>query len=246
MPRTMTPQTVFDDATRGRLAGIEDWIFDLDNTLYPASCRLFDQVDRRIGAFIAQRFQLDPVEARSLQKRYFRDYGTTLNGLMQRHDVDPHEFLDYVHEIDVAPVEASAKLQAALARLPGRKLIYTNGSVAHAERVMARLGVRDAFAGIFDIVASEFVPKPKPASYAKLIADHAIRPARAALIEDLPQNLLPAAELGMVTVLVRTDSDWAQEGADGAHIHHATDDLPLWLETVAAALESTPPSAKSR
>jgi putative hydrolase of the HAD superfamily len=215
---------------------VETWIFDLDNTLYPASCRLFDQVDRRIGEFIAEHLGVDPVEARRLQKAYFREYGTTLNGLMARHGVDPQRYLDYVHRIDLSPVSPSPALATALARLPGRKLVYTNGSAAHADRVMDRLGVREHFSAVFDIVAGDFVPKPKEESYRALVERHAIAPRRAALIEDLPQNLLPAAALGMTTVLVRTDVEWAQAGAEGEHIHHATDDLVVWLERVVADL----------
>lgn len=230
----MTPR----DATAGlppRPQGfdhVETWIFDLDNTLYPASCRLFDQVDRRIGEFIAEHLGVGAVEARRLQKLYFREYGTTLSGLMARHAVDPGRYLDYVHRIDLSAVSPSPALAVALARLPGRKLIYTNGSVPHAERVMERLGVREHFGAVFDIVAGNFVPKPKEESYRALIERHTVEPQRAALIEDLPQNLLPAAALGMTTILVRTDVEWAQEGADGEHIHHVTGDLVVWLEGV--------------
>jgi putative hydrolase of the HAD superfamily len=208
---------------------IDTWIFDLDNTLYPASCRLFDQVERLIGAYVARHLNVDAQEAHRLQKLYFREYGTTLNGLMLRHGVDPHHFLEFVHAIDLSPVAPSPALAGALARLPGRKLIYTNGSVAHAERVMDRLGVRQHFSDIFDIVAGDFVPKPKEPSYRALVERHAIEPTRSALFEDLPQNLEPAAAMGMVTVLVRTDSPWAQAGSDGPHIHHVTEDLAGWL-----------------
>jgi putative hydrolase of the HAD superfamily len=208
---------------------VDTWIFDLDNTLYPASCRLFDQVERLIGAYVAQHLNLDAEQAHRLQKQYFQEYGTTMNGLMLRHGVDPHDFLEFVHAIDVSPVLPSPILAGALARLPGRKLIYTNGSVAHAERVMDRLGVREHFSDIFDIVAGKFEPKPKESSYRALIERHRIEPTRAALFEDLPQNLEPAAAMGMITVLVRTDSPWAQAGRDAPHIHHVTDDLAGWL-----------------
>jgi putative hydrolase of the HAD superfamily len=225
--------------TRSTPAGldhVDTWIFDLDNTLYPASCRLFDQVERLIGAYVAQHLNVDAQEAHRLQKLYFREYGTTLNGLMLRHGVDPHHFLEFVHAIDLAPVLPSPALAGALARLPGRKLIYTNGSVAHAERVMDKLGVREHFSDIFDIVAGDFVPKPREPSYRALIERHAIEPTRSALFEDLPQNLEPAAAMGMVTVLVRTDSPWAQAGNDAPHIHHATEDLAGWLTGIVDTL----------
>jgi len=216
---------------------VDTWIFDLDNTLYPASCRLFDQVDRLIGRFIEMELGLDAVAARSLQKRYFREHGTTLAGLMRHHAIDPHEFLDFVHQIDVTPVEPSPALGRALARLPGRKLIYTNGSTTHAARVMERLGVAGHFEAVFDIVASGFVPKPEAESYRRLIERHAIDPRRSALIEDLPKNLVPAAGLGMTTILVATDTDWAAEDAIGEHVHHRADELVAWIEGVADALD---------
>ena len=187
-----------------RLPPVDDpadtvWLFDLDNTLYPASCNLFDQVDQRIGAFIADLLQVDAAEAKRLQKHYFSQYGTTLRGLMDHHGIAPGAFLDYVHAIDVSPVPPSPALDAALRALHGRKLIFTNGSVAHAERVMARLGVAEHFTGVFDIVAANYQPKPNPATYAALIEQHRVDPRAAAMFEDIPRNLVPAAALGMTT-----------------------------------------------
>jgi len=218
-----------------RLAQAEAWIFDLDNTLYPASCNLFAQVDTRIGAFIADRLGIEGDEAYRLQKHYFRTYGTSLRGLMLHHEVQPREFLDFVHEIDVTPVQPDPTLDEALARLPGRKVIFTNGSVKHAENVMARLGVGRHFEAIFDIVAADYFPKPEPFVYDVMVRRHWIDPRRAVMIEDLPKNLAPAHAMGMTTVLVRTDADWAQDGVDGHHIDHVTDDLVRWLDGVSAA-----------
>jgi len=212
---------------------IDCWIFDLDNTLYPASCNLFDQVDQRIGAFIADLLQVDGAEAKRLQKHYFSRYGTTLRGLMDHHGIAPGAFLDFVHAIDVSPVPPSPALDAALRALDGRKLIFTNGSVAHAERVMARLGVAERFTGVFDIVAADYQPKPNPATYAALIERHGVDPRAAAMFEDIPRNLVPAAALGMTTILVRTQSEWAAIDEPGDHIHHVTDDLVAWLEDAA-------------
>jgi putative hydrolase of the HAD superfamily len=209
---------------------VTDWVFDLDNTLYPARCNLFAQVDRRIGLFIQERLALDADAALALQKRYFREHGTTLRGLMTHHSVDPKAFLDFVHEIDVGAVPPSPALAAALMRLPGRKFIFTNGSLAHADRVTTQLGVTQCFDGIFDIVAADYQPKPDPATYRRLVERHGIDPAAAAMIEDLPRNLRPAAALGMTTVLVLTGEDWAQLDAAGDHIHHVTDDLLGWLD----------------
>ena len=219
---------------KGALDHVDAWIFDLDNTLYPASCNLFAQVDQRMGEFIQRFLAVDAAEAHRVQKQYFREYGTTLRGLMVHHGLTPSEFLDYVHAIDCSPVQPSPALDAALGRLPGRKVIFTNGSVKHAENVMARLGVAHHFHGIFDIIAANYVPKPDPGCYASMIREHAIDPRAAAMFEDLPRNLAPASALGMTTVLVRTDSEWAQDGRDGPHIDFVTDDLVRWLEHAAA------------
>ena len=223
-------------ASPAAFSHVSDWIFDLDNTLYPASCRLFDQVDVLIGRYIAELLSIDPVAARKIQKDFFREHGTTLRGLMSVHGVDPHEFLDYVHAIDRSPVAPNPALADALDRLPGRKFIFTNGSVSHAEAVLDRLGALGRFEDIFDIVAAEFEPKPRMAPYRALVDRNGIVANRAVMIDDLPVNLAPAHELGMTTVLVRTDSDWAQHEADGDHVHHVIDDLASWLVGIADGL----------
>ncbi len=211
------------------LKDVEFWIFDLDNTLYPASCRLFDQVDRRIGMYIERFLNLDREAARALQKQYFRDHQTTLNGLMINHAVAPEDFLDFVHEIDVSGLPVDADLDAALERLPGRKVIFTNGSVKHAENVMGRLGIGRHFKDIFDIAAADYTPKPDPETYRKLVRRYAIRPERAAMIDDMPRNLEPAAALGMATILVKSHHDWAQPTGAEDYIHHVTDQLAGFL-----------------
>jgi len=220
---------------------VETWIFDLDNTLYPASCRLFDQIDKRMGAFIGDLLKVDRVEARRIQKDYFFRHGTTLRGLMSEHGVDPDAFLDYVHDIDHSPVPANAALAAALEGLPGRKLIFTNGTVDHADKVLRRLGVHGQFHGVFDIVHSDYIPKPARGPYEKFIASHAIDPARAAMFEDIARNLEVPAALGMVTVLVRDAAN--EDGtlinklngdAEGApYVHHVTGDLAAFLAALA-------------
>lgn len=217
------------------LAAVESWVFDLDNTLYRADSRLFDQVDHRMGAFIAAELNLDWPTARHLQKDYFRRYGTTLSGLMAEHGIDPHAFLAYVHQIDLSPLSPDPRLARALARLGGRKLVYTNGSADHARRVLERLGIDAHFEDVFDIVAGGFVPKPDPQSYTALVRRHGLDPERSVLLEDMPGNLAPASRLGMTTVWVRTDSSWATASGEEPHIHYVTDDLPTWLESVAAA-----------
>lgn len=208
------------------------WIFDLDNTLYPASCNLFVQVDQRIRRFIMDHFAIGPDEARRLQKSYFHEYGTTLNGLMSRHGIDPGPYLDYVHDIDLHPIEPSPKLDAALRRLPGRKLIYTNGSCRHAERVTDRLGVAHHFDGVFDIVAAGFVPKPEPPPYSVLVERFALHPKHSVMVEDISRNLAPAHALGMTTVWLRCDHEWSSGDASDPHVHHVIGDLVTWLEAI--------------
>lgn len=215
-----------------RIRDVDCWVFDLDNTLYPASCRLFDQVDRRIGEYVQQLLKLDPVAARALQKQYFRDHRTTLNGLMIHHKIRPEDFLDFVHAIDLSPVAEDRRLDAALDRLPGRKVIYTNGSVRHAENVMGKLGVARHFDDIFDIAAAGYVPKPELSAYRAMVARHGIDPKRAVMLDDMPRNLAPAAELGMTTVWVKTDVDWAQPEADIDFIHHTAENLADWLHEI--------------
>ena len=216
------------------LAHIETWIFDLDNTLYPSSSRLFDQVSQRIGDYIATAFDVDRDEAYRLQKGYFREYGTTLRGLMLKHDMDPAPFLDYVHDIDLSPIAPSDTLEAALGRLPGRKLVFTNADAPYAKRVMARLGIGHHFSGIYDIEAADWVPKPFPQAYERLADVHDIEPARAIFFEDILRNLAPAAALGMATVWVRNDSAWASSHADQITPDYVTDDLSAWLAALFA------------
>ena len=220
------------------LAHVDTWIFDLDNTLYPSRCNLFAQVDRRMGQFISETLGLDPDAARARQKRYFREYGTTLSGLMQADGIEPQDFLDYVHDIDLSPVDPDPILRQALADLHGRKLVYTNGSVPHAERVLARLGIGEAFEAIIDIVAAGYIPKPDPVPYARLVAEHDIKPHATAMVEDIARNLVPARALGMTTVWLRGDYDWAAPPPDADYVDHVIDDLPAWLAAVVAARRS--------
>jgi putative hydrolase of the HAD superfamily len=218
------------------LDGIETWVFDLDNTLYPASCNLFAQVDVRIGAFVSRLLGLPPDQARLVQKGYLAKYGTTLRGLMVEHGLAPAEYLNFVHDIDVMAIPPDPGLDQALERLPGRKLVFTNGTVAHAERVMTRLGIQRHFEAVFDIHAADYVPKPQPVVYDVLVKRFAIQPRRAMLFEDMACNLKPAHDLGMTTAWVRVDWAWAQPGDDMSHVHHVIDELTPWLQAAVAAL----------
>jgi putative hydrolase of the HAD superfamily len=211
----------------------DNWVFDLDNTLYPASSSLFPQIDLRMRHFIAKALGIDLDAALTLQKQYYREYGTTLRGLMHVHGLAPDEFLAYVHEIDCTVLEPSPRLNAALARLPGRKFIFTNGSARHAENVLAQLELAGQFDGVFDIRSADFIPKPAIETYRRLLAQFAIEAKGAVMFEDLARNLVAAGELGMTTVWVRQDGhpDGAHDESDIAGIDHVTDDLAGWLES---------------
>ncbi len=215
-----------------RLAHVENWIFDLDNSLYPASSDLFALVDRRMEAFIQQLVACDPNEARRIQKKHFAEHGTTLAGLMRDHDVDPHEFLDFVHDIDLARLTADPALVAALDRLPGRKFIFTNADEAYARRVLDRLGLANAFDGMHDIHAMAYQPKPNPLSYAALCDRHDIDPGRAMFVDDMARNLMPAKKLGMVTVWLDNGSERGGDGADMELIDFVADDVGRWLTEI--------------
>jgi putative hydrolase of the HAD superfamily len=218
------------DITDAAEPQIEAWVFDLDNTLYPASCNLFTQIDTRMREFIADLLGLEQDEAYKLQKRFFKEYGTTLRGLMDIHGLPPEEFLDYVHEIDLSPVDANPALNSALEALPGRKIIFTNADTGHADRVMERLGIGHHFEEVFDIVAADYVPKPNPGVYQILLDRYGLDPKKSVMVEDIARNLQPAADLGMTTVWIKSDSPFGNWGADGDYIHHVVDDLVDWLE----------------
>lgn len=217
---------------------IDTWVFDLDNTLYPAESKVFAQVHERMGQFIAHHLNLPIDEARQLQKAYFRKHGTTLAGMMAEHGTDPLAYLNYVHDIDISHLARAEALDAALTALPGRKLIFTNASEMHAGNVTRQLGIDHHFEGVFDIIAADYVPKPAAAPYHGLLAAYDIDPLRAAFFEDMAKNLAPAAALGMTTIWVRNMPDWGDPRdvePDGDHVHHITDDLAVWLRGLRSA-----------
>lgn len=221
---------------RKALAESKVWLFDLDNTLYSAECRLFDQIHVRMRDYIMDFFQVDEEEAARIRRKYFLEHGTTLSGLIANHGIEPAGFLDYVHDIDLSPVKTNPALDAALARLPGRKLIFTNADTGHARNVMERLGVSHHFEAIFDIVDADYVPKPAPAVYERIVAEFDVPADSAVMLDDMTVNLEPAAALGMTTVWVRSHYSWSgDEAEDHPHIHHKTNDVTEWLEGVVGA-----------
>ncbi len=214
------------------LAHIDTWVFDLDNTLYSASTHLFGQIDLRMKEFIARELGLSLEAAHDLQKRYYWAHGTTLRGLMLNHKIDADAFLDYVHDIDHSVLAPDPRLNGLLARLPGRKYIYTNGTARHATEVIAKLGISTLFDGIFDIRAGNYIPKPDPAPYGEIVARYGIAPKRTAMFEDSFKNLKPAADMGMTTVWVRHVEHVPGADDDLTHCAFITDDLAAWLQTL--------------
>lgn len=240
------PKSLPPDDRRGGFSGIETWVFDLDNTLYPHHLNLWQQVDVRIRDYIVKFLDVTHDEAFRLQKDYYRRYGTTLRGLMVEHGMKPDDFLDFVHQIDHTPIEPNPALGSALKELAGRKLILTNGTRPHAEAVMRRLEVHEHFEDVFDIVAGELEPKPMPQTYERFLARHHVDPHRAAIFEDLARNLEVPHALGMTTVLVVPErtrevfrEDWELEGRDAPHIDHVTDDLVGFLRSLSMPTAST-------
>ena len=218
------------------LAAIDAWIFDLDNTLYPASASLFPQIDARMGAYIQRLLGVDKDEAWRVQKGFFHSHGMTLPGLMAHHGVDPRDFLADVHDVDVGVVAPHPELADLIARLPGRKFVFTNADAPYAARVLAQLGLSESFDALHDIHALEYVPKPQPSAYAGLCAAYDIDPARAVFVEDMARNLVPAKAIGMTTVWIDNGSE---QGPDERrdHIDFTITDVASWLTGVVAALE---------
>ncbi len=222
---------------------ITDWVFDLDYTLYPSHCDLFLQMDRKITEYVMGVTKLPFDEARVLQKKYYRENGTTLRGLMSEHNIDPHDYLGSVHDIDYSDIMPNAELGRLIFSLPGRKHIFTNGDVPHVKRTLKALAIDHKFDGIFDIVNADFNPKPERAPYEKFLKNHNIDPAKAAMFEDMSRNLAVPKTLGMATILLVPRADkvsrrenWEHEGVKASHIDHVSDDINSILAEIVDAI----------
>ena len=234
MPRSSRPKPP-------GFGGVACWVFDLDNTLYPHHLNLWQQVDDRIRAYVADFLKVSKDEAFRVQKDYYKRYGTTMRGLMTEHGMTPDDYLEFVHQIDHSPLVPDPALGAALEKLPGRKLILTNGTRKHADAVMKKLAVHEHFEDVFDIVAAELEPKPSKTTYERFLKLHNVDPRKAAMFEDLARNLEAPHALGMVTVLVVPEAQrevfregWELEGRDAPHVDYVTDDLAAFLEGIVA------------
>ena len=232
---------------------VETWVFDLDNTLYPHHLNLWQQVDDRIRAWVSDFLKVSKDEAFRVQKDYYKRYGTTMRGLMAEHGMKPDDYLEFVHQIDHSPLTSNPALGVALEKLPGRKLILTNGTRKHADAVMKKLAVHQHFEDVFDIVAADLEPKPARKTYERFLALHDVDPGKTAMFEDLARNLEAPHALGMTTVLVVPEGqrevfreDWELEGRDTAHVDHLTDDLTGFLEKILLGLTSPAPPPTNR
>ena len=233
------------NALNTHFQSVTEWVFDLDNTLYPRHCDLFSQIDWKMTDFVADLLNMEKTRARKLQKDLYRSHGTTLRGLMVEYEIDPHDFLEKVHDIDYSPIDPNPALGELIGALPGRKHIFTNGDVPHARRTTDQLGITEHFDEVFDIVASDLVPKPAASPYEKFINSHRVDPQKAAFFEDMPRNLEVPKKMGMRTVLITpqqgsgfTAEAWEHAVDDGASIDFTTDDLEQFLADVLCELNT--------
>ena len=231
----LTADTSGDGQAGGfRAAGTEWWLFDLDNTLHPSTNGLQASISSRMTRFVAELLDLEHQAALLVQKQLFRDHGTTLRGLMNDHGVAPDAFFEFVNGVDYGVVDPDHRLAGSIGRLPGRKIVFTNASLRHAEQVIERLGIGHHVDGVFAAETAAYRAKPDPMAYTMLVDRFAVAPGRAVMVEDIARNLAPAAALGMTTVWLRPeglpDPHWAAPDADADYVHHETDDLAAWLD----------------
>ena len=212
------------------LTKIKYWVFDLDNTLYSGQTKVFEQVDKKMSSYISSKLNVTLDEAKKIQKEYFHKYSTTLSGMMKHHKIDANEFLEFVHDVNLDFLKQDKDLENEITKIIGKKIIFTNGSKAHAANVTKRIGIDKLFDGVFDIVESNFIPKPSMKAYKKLIEKYKIEPQYCILVEDIARNLKPAHELGMKTVWIKNDEPWAAEFAGENFINYRTENLTNFLK----------------
>ena len=214
------------------LLNIKHWIFDLDNTLYSGQTKVFSEVDKKMSAFISDKMNVDLIKAKEIQKRYFYEYGTTLSGLMKQDNIDPHDFLEFVHDIDISWLPKDLLLREELIKIKEKKYIFTNGSHAHVKNVTKQLGIDDLFDGAFDIVDASFIPKPHIDPYKKIIKKFNLDPKQSILIEDIAHNLEQAKNLGMKTCWLENDESFARKDANKSYIDYRIKSLPSFLQEI--------------
>jgi len=214
------------------LLNIKYWIFDLDNTLYNGQTKVFSEIDKKMSTFISKKMNISLIKAKEIQKKYFYKYGTTLSGLMNHNKIDPHEFLEFVHDIDISWLPKDLLLKEELIKIKDKKYIFTNGSHAHVKNVTKQLGIDGLFDGAFDIIDGDFVPKPHIDPYQKLIKKFNLDPKQAILIEDIAHNLEQAKNLGMKTCWLENDEAFAKKDADKSYIDYKIKNLPSFLQKI--------------
>ena len=214
------------------LKNLKYWLFDLDNTLYSGNTKVFDQVDKKMTEYISRKLNLDSEEAKRIQKSYFHEYKTTLNGMIKNHKINAHEFLEFVHDIDLNFLKEDKPLRDEISKIKGKKIIFTNGSKAHANNVTKRIGINNLFDGVFDIVDADFIPKPSKEAYKKIVEKFQIEPQYCIFIEDIARNLKPAYDLGMKTVWIKNNEPWAAEYSDSNFINYKIGDLTNFLKEI--------------
>ena len=214
------------------LSKIKYWLFDLDNTLYDGATKVFDQVDKKMSKFISEKLNVDLEQAKKIQKSYFEEYNTTLNGLIKNHKINANEFLEFVHDVDLSFLKKDLILENEIEKLEGKKFIFTNGSREHAKNVTRRIGIDHLFDGIFDIRDCEFVPKPSKEPYHKLVESYKIEPQYCIFFEDIARNLKPAFEMGMKTVWIKNNEPWASKFSDSDFISYKIDKLSNFLKEI--------------
>ncbi len=211
---------------------IKCWIFDLDNTLYSGKTKVFEQVDKRMSKYISNKLNISIDEAKKIQKNYFYEYNTTLNGMIKNHKIDPNEFLDFVHDINIDFLQKDPALGKEIKKLDGKKIIFTNGSKKHAINITKQIGIDQLFDDIFDIVEAEFIPKPSIEPYKKLVKKHKIDPKLCVFVEDIARNLKPAYEMGMKTVWIENEESWASKFSDSNFVNYKTNNLSEFLKKI--------------
>ena len=214
------------------LLDIKYWIFDLDNTLYSGQTKVFSEVDKKMSAFISKKMSVDLIKAKEIQKKYFYESGTTLSGLMKHDGIDPHEFLEFVHDIDISWLPKDLLLKEELIKIKEKKYIFTNGSHAHVENVTKQLGIDGLFDGVFDIVDANFIPKPHIDPYKKIMKKFDLDPKKSILIEDIAHNLEQAKNLGMKTCWLENDESFAKKDANKPYIDYKIKSLPSFLQKI--------------
>jgi len=214
------------------LINIKFWLFDLDNTLYNGQTKVFLEIDKKMSIYISEKFNIDLIKAKEMQKKYFYEYGTTLSGLMNHDKINPYEFLDFVHDVDISWLPKDLKLREELIKIKEKKYIFTNGSHAHVKNVTKQLGVDDLFDGAFDIVDANFIPKPHIDPYKKIIQKFNLDPKKSILIEDIAHNLEQAKNLGMKTCWLKNNESFAKKDADKPYIDYKIKCLPSFLQEI--------------